>query len=114
LEQVSNFLVGHTLDPCEKRTGWFRGLVPRTLLSVFVEVEDSGISQILRFSGFDEDDLSWKPIRVRQVNVTVLDHGSIRGIEDGIVELVFDLVEIRVSHSEALLGDPIIIINQSG
>ena len=31
--------------------------------SVFVEVEDSGIVHILRFSGFDEDDFPRKPIR---------------------------------------------------
>jgi hypothetical protein len=83
------------------------------LLSVFVEVEDSGISQILRFSGFDQDDLSWKPIRVGQVDVTVLDHGSIGRFGDGVEELVFDPMEFRISPTEALLRNPVIGIHQA-
>ena len=72
-----------------------------------------GIVQILRFSGIDEDDLSWKPIRVRQVDVAVLDHGSIGGIDDGVEKLVFDLMEFGISHAEALLRNPIIGIHQA-
>jgi hypothetical protein len=47
--------------------------------SVLVEIEDRGIVQILRFGRIDEDDLSWKPIWVRQVDVTVFDHSPIGG-----------------------------------
>jgi hypothetical protein len=86
---------------------------PESSFSLFVEVEDSGISQIVRFCGFHENDLSWKPIRVGQVDVTVLDHGSMAGFGDGIEELVFDLLELKVSCSKTLLGDPIIIIDQA-
>lgn len=81
--------------------------------SVFVEVEDSGIVQILQFSGIDKDDFPRKSIRVRQVDVAVLDHGMVAGIVDGVEELVFDLMEFEVSHAEALLLNPIISVHQA-
>src|SRR5271165_1771373 len=81
--------------------------------SVFVEVENCGIVQILRFSRIDDHDFSWRTIRVRKVDVPVLDHGSIGGIDDGVKELVFDLMEFGVSHTKALLGDSIVSIHEA-
>src|SRR5271157_4192425 len=71
--------------------------------SVFVEVEDCGIVEVFRSGGIDEDDLSWKPIRVWQVDVAVLDHGTIARIFDGVEKLVFDLMEFGISQTQALL-----------
>jgi hypothetical protein len=82
--------------------------------SVFVEVEDSGIVEVFRSGGIDEDDLSWKPIRVRQVDVAVLDHGTIARIFDGVEKLVFDLMEFGISQTQALPQNPIISIHQAG
>src|SRR5271165_5735905 len=38
---------------------------------------------------------------------------SIAGIDDGVEELVFDLMEFGVPHAEALLGDSIASIHQA-
>src|SRR5271165_4687555 len=82
--------------------------------SVFVEVENCGIVQILRFSRIDDHDFSWRTIRVRKVDVPVLDHGSIAGIDDGVEELIFDLMEFGVAQAEAVLQNPIIGVHQAG
>jgi hypothetical protein len=81
--------------------------------SVFVEVEDFWIVHILGFGGIDEDDFSRRTVWVWQVGIPVLDHGSIRGFDNGFVELVLDFVEFGVSHTEALLGNSIIGIHQA-
>ena len=47
-------------------------------------------SRSSRFSGIDDQDFSWRTIRVRYGDVPVLDRGSIAGIDDGVEELVFD------------------------
>jgi hypothetical protein len=79
----------------------------------FVQVEHFRIAQIVRFSGIDDDDFSRKTISIWQVDIPVLDHGTVRGFDNGLVELVFDLMEFGVSHTEALLGNPIIGIHQA-
>src|SRR5438270_14075239 len=81
--------------------------------SIFVEVQDCGIIQILLFSGIDDDDFPWRAIKVRYVDVPVLDHGSKGGFDDGLIELVFDLMEFGVAHAEALLFYSIIFIHQA-
>src|SRR5262245_58354780 len=93
--------------------GPYRSLL-NSLSSGFVEVEDGGVCQILRFGGIDENDLSWEPIRVWQVDVPVLDHGTIAGVGDGIEESPLDLMELGVSHAEALFHYPIISVYQAG
>ena len=44
-------------------------------------------------------------MKVRYVDVPVLDHGSKGGFNDGFVELVFDLMEFGVAHAEASAKD---------
>jgi hypothetical protein len=83
------------------------------LISAFVEVENVWIVHILRFNRIDEDDFSRRTVLVRQVDVSVLDHGSIRGFDNGVVKLVFDFMEFGVSHTEAVLGHLIISIHQA-
>src|SRR4051795_449887 len=68
------------------------------LRSRLIELEDTGIVHVLRFSGIDEDEFSWGTVRVGQVDVPVLDHGSIGGIDDGVEELGFDLMEFGVAQ----------------
>src|SRR5450759_3849541 len=84
----------------------------RMLPSRFVEVEDTRIVHILQFGGIDQDEFSRRTVRVRQVDVPVLDHGSIRRIDDGVEELVFDLMEFGVAQAEALLRYLIVSFHQ--